>query len=155
MELRKAQQYDIDELLLIREAFILEEHHGIDDHKRKVIKEGTFNYLKNHLNKDCFVFIAVENSKIISTVFMIIFEKPAGPQFLTGKIANIVNVYTLPEYRRQGTAEKLMHMVIEEARVNNVSFIDLKASQMGEGLYRKIGFEEDVCEYERMKLVLK
>lgn len=155
MELREANRDDIDQLVVMRELFMLEAHHHIDDDKMQVIKEGTFHYLQKHLNHDCFVFIAVDDDKIVSTVFMIVFEKPAGPHFLTGKIGNIINVYTLPQYRKHGIAGKLVQMAITKAKSNDISYLDLKASQMGESVYRREGFEDDLSEYKNMKLVLK
>lgn len=151
MELKKASKKDINEIVLIREAFLLGEHNDLDQQRREEIKKGSYEYLNKHLNNDCFVFIAVEDSKIVSTVFMIIFEKPAGPSFMTGKIGNIINVYTLPEYRKKGIASQLVQMALDEAKNNNVSYVELKASMMGESVYKKIGFKEEVMRYKLMK----
>lgn len=53
-----------------------------------------------------------------------------------------MNVWTNKDYRRQGIAEKLVTMLIEEARGRGVSEISLDATEAGRPLYRKLGFVE-------------
>lgn len=68
-----------------------------------------------------------------------------------GKRAHLMNVYTSPSYRRQGIAEKMLSMLIEEARLKEVTEISLDATQKGRPLYEKLGFKSsDEC----MTLVL-
>lgn len=151
MVFKKASKEDIEELVFMREAFLLEEHNDINEQKMETIKKGSYKYLDEHLNDDCFVFVGIEDERIVSTVFLIIFEKPAGPSFLTGKIGNIINVYTLPEYRKKGIASELVQMALREAKMHNVSYVELKASKMGESVYQKIGFQEETMKYKMMK----
>jgi len=54
-----------------------------------------------------------------------------------------LNVYTFPEYRKKGIAKKLIEEIIKEAKLFGVDRIDLKATEAGYNLYKKIGFRED------------
>jgi len=53
---------------------------------------------------------------------------------------NILNVYTEPEYRRQGIARRLMETALEWCRRNGISAVILHASPDGRALYESLGF---------------
>lgn len=65
-----------------------------------------------------------------------------------------MNVYTKPEYRKKGYAKKLMNMMLEDAKAENVSIIELKATEDGYSLYRSVGFEDVVTKYHNMRISL-
>lgn len=58
----------------------------------------------------------------------------------TGKKAYIMNMYTVPEYRRQGIAIHTLDLLVNDAREQGVSQIALEATDMGRPLYEKYGF---------------
>jgi len=65
------------------------------------------------------------------------------PPHLIGGAAprgNILNVYTEPEFRRQGIARRLMEIVLNWCRANGVPTVILHASDDGRALYEKLGF---------------
>ena len=76
------------------------------------------------------------------------------PSFITGKTGTVLNVYTKPEYRKKGYAKKLMNMMLEDAKAENVSIIELKATEDGYSLYRSVGFEDVVAKYHNMRISL-
>jgi GNAT superfamily N-acetyltransferase len=65
--------------------------------------------------------------------------------------ANILNVYTRPESRRNGLARKLVETAIEWCRANGVSTVILHASDAGRLLYASMGFQPST----EMRTVLK
>jgi predicted acetyltransferase len=78
-----------------------------------------------------------------------------SPSFITGKIGTVLNVYTKPEYRKKGYAKKLMTMMLEDAKTERVSVIELKATEDGYSLYKSVGFEDVVAKYHNMKVMLQ
>lgn len=70
----------------------------------------------------------------------------------TGKRAHLINVYTKPEYRRQGVAAQMVKMLIDEAKRRGVTEISLDATESGRPLYEKLGF---IASDECMTLTLK
>jgi GNAT superfamily N-acetyltransferase len=54
---------------------------------------------------------------------------------------NILNVYTEPEFRRQGLARRLMEAAIDWCKVNKIDFVILHASPDGRRLYESMGFQ--------------
>ncbi len=65
--------------------------------------------------------------------------------------ANILNVYTRPESRRNGLARKLVEQAIEWCRANQLSTVILHASDAGRPLYESMGFRPST----EMRMILK
>ncbi|SRR5581483_77108 len=53
---------------------------------------------------------------------------------------NIVNVYTEAEFRRQGLARRLMRVVMDWCKANQIDLVVLHASDEGRPLYESLGF---------------
>ena len=60
--------------------------------------------------------------------------------FAEGSQAIIINVYTEPEWRRQGLGEKLMKEIIGWSREQKIDRLVLHSSKFGRGLYERLGF---------------
>lgn len=58
----------------------------------------------------------------------------------TGKKAYIMNMYTNPDYRRQGIATKTLDLLVADARERGITSISLEATDRGKTLYEKYGF---------------
>ena len=55
-----------------------------------------------------------------------------------------MNVYTVPEKRRQGIAGNVIKQIMDFGKTQNLDFLELKAAPMGYPLYKELGFE-DAC----------
>ena len=58
----------------------------------------------------------------------------------TGWKAYIMNMYTAPEYRRQGIAFHTLDLLVKDAKEQGVTQIALEATDMGRPLYERYGF---------------
>lgn len=56
------------------------------------------------------------------------------------KKAYIMNMYTAPEYRRQGIAFQTLDLLVKDAKEQGVLQIALEATDMGRPLYERYGF---------------
>ena len=146
----KADLSEIDEIIKCRLDFLCEDVGPQTPEYEATMKAQLQEYLKNHLNRDCFVFTAAEDGNIISVAFLLIIEKPANPSFLHGRIGNIMNVYTVPEKRRQGIAGNVIKQIMDFGKTQNLDFLELKAAPMGYPLYKKLGFEDADCRCKGM-----
>ena len=140
----------LDEIIKFRLEFIREDMGPQTLENETAMKEQLVDYLKYHLNRDCFVFTALEDEKIVSIAFLLIMEKPANPNFLHGRVGNIMNVYTVPEKRCQGIAGNVIKQIMEFGKTQNLDFLELKAAPMGYPLYKKLGFEDADCRCKGM-----
>ena len=57
-----------------------------------------------------------------------------------GRHAIIINVFTAPQWRRQGVARLLIQRIIEWARAERLDRLVLHASEAGRALYERLGF---------------
>ncbi|HEY4283914.1 MAG TPA: GNAT family N-acetyltransferase [Chthoniobacterales bacterium] len=60
--------------------------------------------------------------------------------FAEGRQAVIINVFTEPEWRRQGLGELLMKEIIRWSKEQKLDRLVLHASKHGRGLYERLGF---------------
>lgn len=58
----------------------------------------------------------------------------------SGRKAYIMNMYTKPEYRRNGIAYRTLDLLIQETKKLGIHHITLEATDMGQLLYEKYGF---------------
>ena len=57
-----------------------------------------------------------------------------------GRHAVIINVFTEPEWRRQGVGELLLRQIIDWSREQKLDRLILHASKQGRSLYERLGF---------------
>ena len=58
----------------------------------------------------------------------------------TGQRAHLMNVYTVPDHRRQGIARQLVMALMDEAKRRGVTEISLDATEAGRPFYETLGF---------------
>ena len=62
------------------------------------------------------------------------------PVIADGRHATIINVFTEPQWRRQGVALLLLQGIIDWARTERLDRLVLHASDAGRALYERLGF---------------
>jgi ribosomal protein S18 acetylase RimI-like enzyme len=82
-----------------------------------------------------------ENAKFYLVHFE---EKPVGTLtlFQTGKTMGIHGVGIIPEMRKRGLAEEIMKFAINQAIDSGAEYAQLQASDLGKGIYTRLGFED-------------
>ena len=151
----KATIEDIGVLTDLRIAYLKEDLGAISSKDLELMQATLLSYYEKHLNKDLMAYVARDEMDIVSCAFLLIVEKPMSPSFITGKTGPVLNVYTKPDYKKKGYAKKLMTMMLEDAKTEGVSIIELKATEDGYSLYKSVGFEDVVAKYHNMKIVLQ
>ena len=155
MIFEKATVQDISTLTELRIAYLQEDLGQITDADLELMNSSLPSYYEKHLNKDLIVYVARDEMDIVSCAFLLVVEKPMSPSFITGKTGTVLNVYTKPGYRKKGYAKNLLTMMLEDAKAEGVSIIELKATEDGYSLYKSVGFEDVVARYHNMKIVLQ
>ena len=141
--IREATESDIPEL--VRQRRLMFESMGYEDfHKLQSTSDLSSKFfLEQILNNKFYGWVAItKKGTIVCNAGVIIDHHPPGPNNLTGKIAYIFNLYTLPEFRCQGIARKIMETVLEWTKERAISIVTLHATDDGEKLYKSIGFTQ-------------
>lgn len=63
-----------------------------------------------------------------------------GNKVAEGRHAIILNVFTEPQWRRQGVALLLLQRIVDWARAEQIDRLILHASEAGRSLYERLGF---------------
>ena len=102
----------------------------------ETMKEGSF-----------FALLAEFEGKVVSYGGMIVKKIPGDLNQSSYLEGDILNMYTLPEYRRKGISSRILEELMKEAKVMGISKVALHCSKDGEPLYRKFGFSDPVYPY--------
>ena len=86
-------------------------------------------------------WLACAGEKVVAGGFVLVSPWPSHPYDGQCRRATILNMYTDPEYRRQGIARRLMQIMIAWCRKEGFVRVDLHASDKGRPLYESLGFE--------------
>lgn len=150
-----ADKDDIEELVRLRLAYIAEDFGSVNENERRAIEEQLPDYFERRLGKELIAFVARAEGRLVAAAYLLIIEKPANPSMLNGLVGEVFSVFTEREYRGRGISTRLMSDMINYARENNLCHIDLKATDEGYSLYKKLGFKDMNLKYKEMRLKLK
>ena len=150
IQYRKLTADDLDTFIQMRIRQLREEGAQEDFDLVPALKD----YYDRHMADGTFVsWLALDEEKIIGTSGMSFVEKPPYYGCPTGRIGLLSNMYTDPEYRRQGIARELLTRVVEEARAYGCGTVQITASDMGVLLYTNFGFvkNDNFMQYKLQK----
>lgn len=140
---------DIDTLTtsrieVLRAANLLDENADMTE-----VEEESRNYYKKALADGSHMAVLVKDGdNIIGAGGISYYEVMPTYHNPSGKKAYIMNMYTKPEYRRQGIAYKTLDILVKDARSRGITQISLEATEMGRLLYEKYGFSQMTSEME-------
>jgi ribosomal protein S18 acetylase RimI-like enzyme len=77
----------------------------------------------------------------VSTCGVVIDQHPPTPGNLSGNVGYMMNVVTIPEYRRRGLARRVTQAALRWLEERGVQRVTLHATEMGQSLYESLGFE--------------
>ena len=150
MHVEKAGMDDIDALVKLRLAYLYEDNGRMDEVDIAAIERDLPGYFQAHLNKDLFAYVVREGQIIVSCAFLLVVEKPMSPAFINGRTGTVLNVYTCPANRHRGYARVIMEALLSAAEEMQLSVVNLKSTEDGYALYKKVGFTDDVSKYHLM-----
>ena len=155
MEFTMATKDDLEQLIEMRIAYLREDVKEMTEKQEEAIRGQLLQYFKYHLGNDILGFIVKSGNVILSTALLLIIHKPANPKFITGKVGDVLNVYTRPEYRHQGMAKALIKNLLNYAKEQQLDYVELSATEDGYPLYKALGFEDIVSSYHPMKYKIR
>ena len=139
--IRKARTEDIEalsELRIEQQKAEMSDKYDCDDN---VLKDNTRMFLKEHLNKDYFMFL-IEDKEIMATAAIQLISYMPLCTNLSGKKGYISNVYTKKNFQGKGLQKLLLKEVINFAKINKVDSLELGTSNpIAIKLYNSFGFQ--------------
>lgn len=139
--IRQATLEDIPELLRHRRGMY--EDMGYDDPEALLAMVSTCQpYLAAALASGTLHgWLTCAGGKAVAGGFILVSPWPSHPYDGQCRRATILNMYTDPEFRRQGIARRLMQTMIDWCRKEGFVNVDLHASHKGRPLYESLGFK--------------
>ncbi len=104
-------------------------------------KQMTSYFLKATADHSCVSYIAKIGDKIAGIGSYHIREVPGNFKNPSGKWAYIMNMYTVPAYRRMGVCAGILNALLSEGKKMGITAFELHATPKGETVYVKNGFE--------------
>ena len=93
--------------------------------------------LQNSEHIACFACL---NDTIIGCGGICLYQEMPSPDNPTGKCAYLMNIYTRPQFRKQGVGKELIKWLLEQAAQRSIPKIYLETSEVGKRLYTQMGF---------------
>lgn len=121
---------------VLREVFCLPE----DTDMTELYSENE-QYYREHLQDGTHTAVFVcAGERIIGCGGICYQTEMPSPDNPNGKCGYLMNIYTLPEYRRMGVGREIVSFLIKDAQLKNVKKLSLESSEMAEKLYQSTGF---------------
>lgn len=140
-EYKRATIDDIDELVRTRIIVLRAANKLSDDADMSTVEQESYVYYKQALEADEHIaYLVYDNGKFIGAGAVSFYQVMPTYHNSTGKKAYIMNMYTAPEYRKQGIAFHTLDLLVKEAKEQGVLQIALEATDMGRLLYERYGF---------------
>ncbi|WP_294704863.1 GNAT family N-acetyltransferase [uncultured Fusobacterium sp.] len=105
------------------------------------LKNSTMEYYLKNIDKTLITYGVIEKDKIVSIGSLCLFERIPYIENLSGKEGYILNIYTLPEYRKKGYGKEITKKLIEYSKDIGIKRLWLNTSNEGKKLYSKLGFK--------------
>lgn len=147
----EATKEDIDELVKLRIAYMVDDFGGVSDHEKECMEKQLPDYFNRKMGDELIAFVAKDGNRIVSVAYLHIIEMPANSILLNGLYGDVLSVYTEPEYRGNGLCTKLMQNLIDYGKRRGLGRVDLSATREGYPIYSKMGFVEKEQRYIDMR----
>mgnify|MGYP002765413463 FL=1 len=155
-EYKKATIVDIDELIRTRIIVLRAANNLSDDVDMSVVEKESYEYYKRALETgEHIAYLVYDKENFIGAGGVSFYQVMPTYHNPTGRKAYIMNMYTAPEYRRQGIAINTLDLLVKDARKQGVTQIALEATDMGRPLYEKYGFVKMEDEMELQKISME
>lgn len=138
---KRATAEDLDVLTETRILVLRAANKLSDDVDMSEVRQQSYEYYKHAMkSEEHIAYLVYDKDKFVGAGGVSFFQVMPTFHNPSGRKAYIMNMYTKPEYRRQGIAYKTLDLLVAEAKNKGVSAISLEATDMGRPLYEKYGF---------------
>lgn len=137
----KASKDDVSILVENRILFALELSGTQDEKDIQLLREQMTSYFTMATeNNSCISFIAKCDKSVAGIGSVHLREMPGNFKNPSGKWGYIMNMYTVPEFRRNGICKNILDLLVEEGQKIGITAFELHATRQGEKVYTQEGF---------------
>jgi len=141
----KAWIEDVDALVEYRIRFAIEISGEQTPKNVEMLRAQMTNYFSKALiDNSCISIIAKWKDQVAGIGSVHLRNMPGNFKNPSGKWGYIMNMYTVPEFRRKGICSEILNRLIKEGEKFGVTAFELHASKEGEPVYKKCGFEPHI-----------
>jgi GNAT superfamily N-acetyltransferase len=141
MIVRQATQADIPVLVSLRMGLFCEVGELSDPLVDVDLWQATSAYFSTaQADGSARSWVAEVGEEVVASGTLALFVRPPYPGNLSGREAYLLNMYTLPAYRKQGMASALLNAMVAYACAEQLGKVWLHASDEGRPLYERVGF---------------
>lgn len=138
----KATIEDVITLVDNRISFALELSGGQSVEDIQSLRNQMTNFFsKAIIENSCISFIAKCDGIVAGIGSVHLRDMPGNFKNPFGKWGYIMNMYTIPSFRRNGICKNILNLLVEEGKKYGYSAFELHATKEGEKVYVKEGFE--------------
>lgn len=138
---KKATIQDIDLLTKSRIEVLRAANQLPDDVDMSEVEIQSYDYYKKALSDGTHTaYLVFDGDRVVGAGGISYFRVMPTYHNTSGRKAYIMNMYTNPDYRRNGIACKTLELLVADAKEKGITAISLEATDMGRALYEKYGF---------------
>lgn len=138
---QKATLEDLELLVTVRCRVLRAANLLSDDAPLPEVECQTWAYYRKAFAEDTHTaYLVWDGDTLVGTGAVSYFQVMPTVHNPTGQKAYIMNMYTAPQYRRQGVAAHTLALLVGDAHRRGVTAISLEATAMGRPLYERFGF---------------
>lgn len=146
---RKATIADINELVSTRIQVLCAANKLSEDTDMSQVERESYEYYKHALTTgEHIAYLVYDEGKFIGAGGVSFYQVMPTYHNPGGKKAYIMNMYTSPQYRRQGIAMWTLALLVKAAKEKGIPQISLEATEAGRPLYERFGFVDMENEME-------
>lgn len=97
-------------------------------------------YFKQELNKTCLCWYAAVDNEPASIACVVLRKQPPSIKNPSGRWGYLMNVYTLPQYRKMGLSSAVLRHLEQDAASLGITAFELHATAGGAPVYEKNGY---------------
>jgi GNAT superfamily N-acetyltransferase len=142
MEIRRADRNDIDALIRLRIDFLREMGSSGPSEAEGELKAAIRRYLEEEIDSGRFLAWVAENGgEIAATSGLILSRRMPTGRSPSGLDAYVLNMYTVPGYRKRGLAARLLGEIVRYVKEETPARrIWLRDTGTGRSVYLRAGF---------------
>jgi GNAT superfamily N-acetyltransferase len=138
----RATQRDINTLIDLRIKFSIELTGEHSLAARLELRDNLAVYFKKAFYQNTAIwYLANDKDTAVGIGGLIFREHPGNFKNPSGKMGYIINMYTLPAFRRKGICSFILNRLVDDANRCGIKVFELHATKKGEYVYGQNGFE--------------